>query len=180
MVDSPPTRGMPDVRALADALEPPPDMASLKVAMTRTPAHVKFTSLGMSVISQCCCWLLSLLLLVAVAVIVGRCCWCCWLLLLLLLVAAADTAGRCCCLMLMPLLLLLAAAAERHRLPQRCESTIALMALLGVIQQLKQAARMAGKIAFAVFIQCPDKHGSAQMRACGKLCTCSMIHELSL
>ncbi len=31
MVDSPPTRGMPDVRALADALEPPPDMASLKV-----------------------------------------------------------------------------------------------------------------------------------------------------
>ena len=31
MLDSPPTRGMPDVRALADALEPPPDMAALKV-----------------------------------------------------------------------------------------------------------------------------------------------------
>lgn len=30
MLDSPPTRGMPDVRALADALEPPPDMAALK------------------------------------------------------------------------------------------------------------------------------------------------------
>ena len=31
MLDSPPARGMPDVRALADALEPPPDMAALKV-----------------------------------------------------------------------------------------------------------------------------------------------------
>ena len=31
MLDSPPTRGMPDVRALADAPEPPPDMAALKV-----------------------------------------------------------------------------------------------------------------------------------------------------
>ena len=31
MLDSPRTRGMPDVRALADALEPPPDMAALKV-----------------------------------------------------------------------------------------------------------------------------------------------------
>lgn len=31
MLDSPPTRGMPNVRALADALEPPPDMAALKV-----------------------------------------------------------------------------------------------------------------------------------------------------
>ena len=31
MLDSPPTRGMPDVRALADALEPPPDMAALTV-----------------------------------------------------------------------------------------------------------------------------------------------------
>ncbi|KAL0039031.1 hypothetical protein WJX77_005730 [Trebouxia sp. C0004] len=33
MVDCPPTRGMPDVRALADALEPPPDMASLQGAV---------------------------------------------------------------------------------------------------------------------------------------------------
>ena len=31
MLDTPSTRGMPDVRALADALEPPPDMAALKV-----------------------------------------------------------------------------------------------------------------------------------------------------
>ncbi|KAL3147502.1 hypothetical protein ABBQ38_014558 [Trebouxia sp. C0009 RCD-2024] len=33
MLDSPPTRGMPNVRALADALEPPPDMAALKDAV---------------------------------------------------------------------------------------------------------------------------------------------------
>lgn len=36
MLDSPPTRGMPNVRALADALEPPPDMAALKV----TDSHI--------------------------------------------------------------------------------------------------------------------------------------------
>ena len=37
MLDSPPARGMPDIRALADALEPPPDMAALKVQDFLTP-----------------------------------------------------------------------------------------------------------------------------------------------
>ena len=31
MLESPPNRGIPDIKALADALEPPPDMFSLKV-----------------------------------------------------------------------------------------------------------------------------------------------------
>lgn len=45
MLDSPPIRGMPDVRALADALEPPPDMTVLKVKQPSSKCMSMLTQL---------------------------------------------------------------------------------------------------------------------------------------
>ena len=39
MMESPPTRGMPDIKALAAALDPPPDMASLRVTASPYTVH---------------------------------------------------------------------------------------------------------------------------------------------